>query len=232
MRVIGPIQGISAMRAFPEDYMPPKPPSLRDLLVAITSRYQFAAFPQPGAAATAAVRGGGTLEFLGGKFPDPEEGFSIARLIMALEGDVAIASSTDQSDLVLGDVGSFLDERFSFRLTASRKPVVHISIIVVELEDSFEDLIQPLATIETIINKSIHSPASRKFRKFGFGSEQGWEMLGETQQVSIDMIEKMEFSIERRVNYPFSTNRYYCVAPMSTPDHIECLNEIESAIRR
>lgn len=217
------------MRALPEDYMPRKPPSVQDVHAAITARYQFVASPPPAAAL------GGIITFQGGKYPHPGEEFGIAALILAIDGDAALTTTTHELDLVLEDVGTFLDQQFGFRIKISRKPASYVSVIVVEFDDGLQNIIRPLATMETIINRFRSGQTDAfQLKRIGFGTAAQLQevALQMAQQVqSLDAFERIEFAIERRLKYPLSANRYYCVAPMSTRDHIQCLEDIEAAVR-
>jgi hypothetical protein len=43
----------------------------------------------------------------------------------------------------------------------------------------------------------------------------------------LETVENAEFVIERRAAEPFYSNRFYCIAPMRTPDHIATLERID-----
>jgi hypothetical protein len=40
------------------------------------------------------------------------------------------------------------------------------------------------------------------------------------------------FKVERRLNVPLSENRYFCVAPLHTEDHLQLLSEFEQFLQR
>jgi hypothetical protein len=43
----------------------------------------------------------------------------------------------------------------------------------------------------------------------------------------METIENSDFAIERRGDEPYSENRYFCSAPVSTPKHIRILEMLE-----
>ena len=224
MKFIGHLQGFAVFREPMEEYAADKQPPISELIQFISSSYQFASYPvlRPGAALPT------TFNFMGGRFPEEGNHFSINQLVMAAETDLAVTSSAYQSDLVLNHLITTLDETFGFRLRSSRITKSYVSNIVVEFERGIEEFIQKLARMEAAINEKRNPKLPRlKFKRLGFGAKGGTP--AETDPISA--VEEAEFLIERRAGSPFEQNRYFCSAPMLTDDHLRVLEVIEMIAR-
>ena len=82
MKLIGRINGISALREQQEEYTPERIPPVMDVINLIRTTYQFVSFPVfvPGMQLNA------PWVFAGGRFTDGKQTFSVAQLVMLTEG--------------------------------------------------------------------------------------------------------------------------------------------------
>jgi hypothetical protein len=221
MRLIGRAGGIVACRETPEEYIPDRPAPLQDLVNLVRATYQFANFPtfQPGMSPI------GPFSFGAGRFVHGDSVFAINQLMMLPEGDIVATASTDDAELVLDHLMSLLDENLGFRLKQASAKRSYLSTVVVEFDNAFSIYIEKIGKMERAINDLL-SESERHLKMLSFGRED--LAVGGDQ---IALIENADFTIDRRAGQPFLSNRFFCVAPMRTNDHLRALEQIEAITR-
>jgi len=224
MKFIGPIQGIAAYRKPPEEYQPDKGMLPQELVELVRATYGFQSFPQlqPNTPIQA------SQDFQMGRFSTDEESYVINRLIMTIDGDIAIATRTEQADLFLDDLMRLLDENLGYRLRVGAIRKRFVSNLVVEFDHGLENYLVKLSEIIGVINE--FRPAERlpfNIKRLSFGEMDIFPPPADP----LVLIEKGDFIIERRTAHPFEENRYFCSAPMTTEDHIRVLERIEAVAR-
>jgi hypothetical protein len=223
MKLIGYLQGFSAMREKIEEYLPITGITHRDQIELVRARYQFQAFPQlaPGTPPPP------ILFFVGGKFPSDNTPFAINQLQMKEDGDVVVATTTEQADAVLEDLVHLLDENLGYRLASSNNTISHLSNLVVEFDDALENYVGKLSEIARAINDTRTGRPAFNIKRIAFGQ-------GGITEAAADLlvaVEIADFLIERRANTPYEANRYFCSAPLSTTEHLQLLERIEAIVR-
>jgi hypothetical protein len=224
MRFIGSMQGIAAYRKPPEEYQPETGMLPQDLVELVRVAYGFQSFPQlqPNAPMQA------TQDFQMGRFSTDRESYVINRLIMTIDGDIAIATRTEQADLFLDDLRRLLDKNLGYRLTVGAIRKRFVSNVVIEFDRGLETDLVKLSEIIDAINNS--RPAERlpfNIKRLSFGEMD----IFPPSTDPLVLIEMADFTIERRTGHPFEENRYFCSAPMTTGDHIRVLERIEAIAR-
>jgi hypothetical protein len=223
MKLIGPLQGIAAYRKPPEEYQPETGILPHDMIELIRFAYGFHIFPQlqPNTPPPAST------EFQGGRFSANGSSFVINRLIMTLDGDIAIATRTEQADLFIDDLIRLLDENLGFRLRIGNLTKSFVSNVVVEFDNGLEEYLEPLSKMIAVINDARPGRSPFNIKRLAFGE-------ADTSPPPTDpliIIERADFVIERRAGRPLEENRYFCTAPMATEDHIRILERIEAIAR-
>lgn len=228
MKVIRIHAGTAAVRVARDEIYPPSDPPLLDLILSIQQRYQFTIAPMIDAAQL-----NGPFDFKVGKFANGEITNSISQMVLQLEGGIVTTSSTDVAELILDDLHGLLDKTFHFRLTSATQKRSYASAIIVEFESDIEKQIEFIGRVEKLINSSGGKSPERKFKRISFGLEdQNIPNPANPVMISpLESIEKVDFVIERRAGEPFSLNRYFCVAPMRTQDHIKVLEQIAEILK-
>jgi hypothetical protein len=190
----------------------------------IRSAYGFHIFPQlqPNTPLPA------NTEFQAGRFSSNGNSFIINRLIMTLDGDIAIATRTEQADLFIDDLMRLLDENLGFRLRIGNLTKSFVSSVVVEFDHGFEEYMEPLSEMIAVINDARHGHAPFNIKRLTFGAAAD---ISPPPTDPLVIIENTDFIIERRAGRPFEENRYFCSAPMATEDHIRMLERIEAVAR-
>ncbi len=218
MRVVGFINAIVAYREKAEEYGPERGVILSDLIEIIRTAYSFQSFPTipPGQMAAP------TLTFGSGKFSDERGDFGVGAIVMEPTADIVLATTTDQAELVLNDLIHRLDKMVGFRLTQTAKKPVYLSNLVVEFDGELNKHIEKLGLILRAINEAHPNESPLGFKRLAFGTP-----IMHVAPDQITTLEQNDFIIERRVQEPFKSNRFYCSAPMKTQDHVKVLQQIE-----
>lgn len=130
-------------------------------------------------------------------------------------------SSTKDSDDFLHEILTNFSEDFN---APPYEDVIkkrnYISQLYVNLDKSLELINQKLKEISKYLSKNVIG-----FEEVSF--ETGGISFWANQKQSVNPV---AFSLERALNYPFSENRYYSVAPLPTEKHLELLGKLESII--
>lgn len=196
----------------------------RDLVKFVGDAYQFSIRPEipPGVPPQLFP----TLSFQQGKL-EGKEIYPIHQMLLMQNGDAVSAQTTDAADFILSDLIKQLEHGLHYRygdISGRRK--TYFSAIIVQFDAALEDRISAFGRIEKILNRVIpreNMPFKPKILSFGHGDPaiQGI--------ANVDDLLKADFSLQRRVGAPYSENRYFSSAPLSTTEHAELLQEIETA---
>lgn len=223
MKLLGPLHGFVAFKEFPEEYQPETPAPLTDVVNSIRSTYQFTVYPIFNPAGIPE-----TFTFANGRFLDGDKTFAIGQLVMAPNADIAVTISTEQAERVLEHLMDLLDTNFGYRLRQAKIVKSFLSNIVVTFDRGLEEYIRQFEHMADIINR-FRLPERREFaiKRLAFGDSPepvtGVDIMA--------MIERGDFTIERRAGRPFGENRYFSSAPLRTQDHIRVLEQIEAVAK-
>ncbi len=230
MRLVGIFQAMSGFVAPAEEIAPPKGFNAREMVKEFVKRYQPAA--TPGIQQEIAVQfpafppfifNSGTLESDGKR-----TSFNQLQVMPHIVG--VQASTTDEADIVLADVITFLNDKFEFRINEKAISRRHFTVAVVEFDPKFSEAITKLKQIQVLIEGLLPDNGEDHpvhFKKLAFGRfsphsepSQNWETMNQS-----------DFSIEARVGVPLSQNRFFCSAPLATKTFLEALRSIERILR-
>jgi hypothetical protein len=224
MKLINSLQGVTAIQVSADDVLPLRGLVISDLIRFIGDTYQFVIRPQ----ITSELALAQNFTFQAGEFSKGDDKFAIAQLSILPNGDVITAASTEISQMIMDDYIERLDNVLNFRYDSAEMRRLYLSGLVVEFEaPGIAEKIESIAKIESILNREIHRaevPFKIKRLAFGYGDVNVQPIL------SIDSIEKSDFVLERRTGEPYSKNRFYSSAPVSTSEHVRILNLIEQVL--
>jgi hypothetical protein len=227
----GLVQGSVACKIASDDVSPFPAPPQGDIFAAIQERYSFAAQPEqfglqlPGAPSQ--------YMFQNGKFVIGDEIHAIAQLVMEMNGDVVTSTSTDVAELIMDDLTKFLDERFKYDFHSSPQTRSYVSTVIAQFEPKFEEKISALNSIVRLITEAHHSGQNFFLQRLAFSTGVGQRIVAHNPflpQSQITIIERAEYTIERRAGSSVADNRYFCSAPLRTSDHLRTLEEIEKLL--
>jgi hypothetical protein len=224
MKLINSLQGAAAIQVSADDVLPVRGLVINDLIRFIGDTYQFIVRPQ----ITSEIALAQHFTFQAGEFSKGDDKFAIAQLSILPNGDVITATSTDIAQMIMDDYIERLDNVLNFRFGSAKMQRFYLSSLVVEFEaPGIAENIESMAKIESILNREIHRPEMPfKIKRLAFG----YGDVNAQQILSIDSIEKSDLVLERRSGEPYSNNRFYSSAPVSTSEHVRILNLIEQAL--
>jgi hypothetical protein len=224
MKLIGTLQGVCAVKFSSEEVMPatgvqlPKiPPLIHRTYGASPAPAMLSKPPSPGEAIP-------PMNFVNGNFTHGETNYSVAQLLLANNGLMVTSQTTSNAEEVARHLMTLLDSQLGFRLADAEKRTFFVSALVVKFERSFDDL-KALWAIGQIIQRAM-AKDNFAWKRMSFGSQKDGPLF-----VSLDNLEDAEFVIERRAGSPFSDNRYFTVAPVTTETHLKILASIEDVLK-
>jgi hypothetical protein len=225
MKFISSLQGTAAVQVSADDVVPTQGLVIADLIGFLGNTYKFAVRPQlPPGISPSIIR---NFVFQAGELLKGNDKFAIANLVIWPNGESITAASTDIADLIMNDYMERLDNVFKFRYNSAKIQRLYLSNIVIEFEATIADKIESLGKIKAILNREIHRPEipfDVKRLTFGYGD------VDVQPALSLDAISKADFVLERRAGEPYSRNRYFSAAPVSTAEHVRILELIEQAL--
>jgi hypothetical protein len=163
------------------------------------------------------------LPFKEGEFQAREEVFVAVELTLFNDGLVAnSSSSTDDTDKFLEHVIASAVTEFSLTFDPSMiRRRLYLSELNVRLDQPLGNLNPKLAHFVEKLSSMCKSVIVSPFEVGG---------LSLWTDVTNAVYKAPAFSIERRLNAPFSENRFYSKAPLRTDDHIAMLQEFEDIL--
>lgn len=157
------------------------------------------------------------VEFFVGKFGD----INIDKLTLFGDGlTIDTRSSSDDCEAVLADLLAAVKEANGITLQPSRR--MHLSNVIFRSNlrlSSIHAVMQMMA-------ERVSVAVSKDFRQdVQFEPNLVWS--ADTSQLGL---KPNPFTIEHRINVPFSENTYFSAAPLATSKHLELLQQLENAL--
>ena len=163
------------------------------------------------------------LKFEIGTFQFEGANVRITDFTLYRDGIVINAIRTDSAEAFLNDIVSYMQKEFSFRDFITKPRRYFQSQIVVEFNQSPAKLVQFFDKIAQSISGRLEKAYSLEVQMDFFRLDFDFDRI-KNNAVS-PLIQK--FIIERRVGVPFSTERYFCAAPLRTASHEALLVEMQ-----
>jgi hypothetical protein len=215
MKLIATEHGQVLHRFIAEEVRPPSGLYLPDILRGIAERYAFVTLPNlPDALKEGA-------KFNQGRFITGARTIEIKTLGLFSDGVLVVTLNTDDAIIVLEDIMSWIKEHFGFRQALTPQPRQFASSIVVEFEGSIDRALEALQELKNAFSAMLRA-------------SYGWSLEIEASRIALACDptklppqRTAELTIERRVGLPFSQNRYFSAAPLSTGVHLELLDGFE-----
>lgn len=200
---------------------------LPELSGSITERYTFVSSPNF-SLPLAELRDQG-LEFRVGKRRTNDKEHSIQSFIIVDGGFVASAYSTEVARAFLEDFFSWASKSHGFRTTSSTfSRYFFLSQIIVEFEESIDKVIRGFemlaASMGNLFEATYGADHTFVLSALAFDYDR-------TEVADSNLNQLAAFRLERRVDTPYSLNRFFCTAPLRTEDHIRFLEELESKLK-
>jgi hypothetical protein len=141
------------------------------------------------------------------------------------DGVVIDASTTDDAEYFWDDICQWLLAERKFRdfVTPPRRRFV--SQVIVEFDNPLSELIRQFGVIAQSLGDKLAEIYNKRVPMGLARIDLEFDNLAENSALVVP-----RFIIERRKNIAFSRERYFCVAPLRTNDHLHILEEIEKTI--
>jgi hypothetical protein len=191
-----------------------------DLAKGLVDQFRFQKFPKE--SWELAFAGTSGVEFEHGKIGDIViQKLSIFRNGLALD----TASSTSDSKSALRDILSWGVEKFAVNYKPEMvKKTSYYSQVVVHLDTSLDSLNSFLSILCKRVSELVSAQLGEPVPYETYGISLSFDP-------SSTKLTPGGFSIEKRIETPFSENKYFSGAPLQTADHLKFLEEFESALK-
>lgn len=225
MKLVVSSQGIVAAGISADDVSPERGLLYQDLIQYVGDMYNFAV--RPDIPPNIPIQAPPFFLFQQGRFVNNDSAFPVHQLAIFQNGDSVSAMDTDVAEMILDDYTAKLDANFGFRFANKPQKRYYLSSIVVELAHGIGKQIAGLRKIGEILTREIPRegmPFDTKALAFGWGDPAALTLS------SPALLERADFTIERRAGEPYERNRYFSSAPVRTSEHVRILELIEAAI--
>lgn len=187
-------------------------PQLIDL---VRQRYGFAFVPNAQDVKTGGAR------FQNGRLQCESGDITIENLDIYNDGIVAACRHTELAEAVLNDVIPWAMEAFGLRPPKTIIPRTYASFVIVDFKAPVSALISQFATLKALLAGAYESTYRKRYE---------FELSKTSFSVDPQTVPQhtnTEFLFDRRATASYDLNRYFCVAPLKTQDHLDLLAKVE-----
>lgn len=225
MKVITTTAGTAAVQTSFDEMLPRRGIRQRDLIAFISQKYDFNVSP----AIPSGIPPQPVLMFQSGGLAHEDGNIPIHQLIVFPDGFAVTAADTDLAGIVAADLISHLDSDLSYRFSDASQERLYASALVVDFDIKFLERLGAINTFSDILNEAARRP----------GPPYSLRRLALSQAVSTELpvfpsvvqVVPPEFVIEPRISsVSADRSRYFCGAPVRTPDHVALLERIERTV--
>jgi hypothetical protein len=186
----------------------------------LADRYAFAARPQNYAEAIA-----NGAKFQHGLLITQDREIEIKEIGVYNDGLIVDARNTEDAEFILQDFAAWAVATFALRERKTIIPKIFTSSITVEFNGTLESALKGVETITKHVSNA-------------FAQAYDWHDINinlmrlavNADPQTVPHLRNTQFLIERRLQRPYTENRYLCTAPLRTEDHIALLEKIERTI--
>lgn len=167
------------------------------------------------------------LKFQLGKLVHGNRTINVIDFTLYNDGIVATSVSTDDAELFLDDLMAWGKEVFGLReIDRTNVRTLYLSNVIVEFESSPDSLLKSF----TILSESL-----AELLRTTYGLDLPVQLYGLglhfDRTITVPAWQTItQFTLDRRINQPYSKNRFYSGAPLKTKDHLAFLEIIESTL--
>jgi hypothetical protein len=216
MKLISNEHGQSFQQFVMDEIRPASGLYLPDLVRGIAERYAFSVVPTN---YEILLKEG--AKYKGGRLVTEGRTIEIRDLGFFNDGALAVAWNTEDSELVLNDILTWATQNFGLREPLTKPPRRFTSSVVVEFGAELDRAMAAFDGLKKDLSSAI-------------GKIYGWDVDIETSRVALAAdpsklppLTTVDFTIERRAGRPFSENRYFSVATVTTDSHLSLLEAFE-----
>lgn len=165
-------------------------------------------------------------KFQHGRHITPTRTILIKEIGIFNDGIIIDSLNTDDAEYITEDFMEWVRTTFAFRERKTTIQRQYTSVVTVEFDNPIESAIKSLMTMvecmATTYNLSYDNNIDLHLLRLSFNAD----------PLSVPPLRNTQFYIERRVQRPYSENRYQSGAPLRTEDHIGLLETMEAALSR
>ena len=191
---------------------------LPDAMRLISDRYGFSQTPSIEDMKTT----GGV--FKDGRLVSGTKKINIAEIGMFNDGIYALAQDTTAADFIVDDLITWAEQAIGLRPSITKIPRKYDNAVVVEFEGNIEGRLdifnEMISSYSGMLTSLYNETVSVSLYQIGFAFE----------SLDVKLAINTKFTVVRRYGLPFSSNRYYCIAPLKTEMHIDLLEKFEKAL--
>lgn len=190
---------------------------LPEFVQEIMARYGFMAGPTN---LVEAAKAGAKFEQ--GKFTVDGETVVLKELSIYSDGLITDAYDTRFAEIAMDDFTQWATEKFGFQARTSPSHRTYTSAVICQFDKAIEPALGKLARLSELFSRALKD-------SYGWDYKYNLFRLGfNVDPKTIPHLRATNFLFERRVQVEYSTERYFCVAPLRTDDHIQLLKQIET----
>jgi hypothetical protein len=221
MKLLSSNNGSAVIHVLGDAVTPEKGLLSQDLINFVGDLYHFAVRPPP-----QALFSGVPLIFQGGKFMKDGEIYPILQLLVAPNGDMISASTTDTAEIILLDFIEKLNTGLDYRFNLENNKITYLSNLIVQF-DKFGNPSSAFSKISLLLASAMpHPDKTFRLKRIAFGDGD----ISQGPVMNLEQAENVDFMIEHRNGTPNSENIFYCGAAMRTSEHIKLLEQIEEIL--
>lgn len=218
MRIINNDTGRSHQMLVADEVAPIEGYYIPDVIRLVSGRYNFSQFPSADD-----VRTKGAI-FRNGQLISGTQKINITELGFLNDGIYATAQDTTKADFIVDDLITWAEQAIGLRPPLTNIPRKYDNSVVVEFDAHIEKSLGIFDEVIQSYNEALSilyaQAISTSFYRIDFAFD----------PTDVNLMVNTRFTIERRLRSPFSSNRYYCTAPLKTEMHINLLEKFERAI--
>ena len=191
---------------------------LTNMIRLISDRYGFSQSPSIEDIQTAAA------VFRDGRLVSGTQKMNIQEIGVSSDGIYVTAQDTMTADFILDDLLTWAEQAVGLRPAITKIPRKYDNVAVVEFEADIEERLEIFNELISSYNEMLarlyNEAVSVSLYQIGFAFD----------SLEVNLAVNTNFIIERRMRVPFSSNRYFCIAPLKTEMHVELLEKFERAL--
>lgn len=159
--------------------------------------------------------------FQSGRLIASNQKYNIGELKIYNDGVAVTAMDTDAAEYILNDVITWGKDTFGIREPITKPRTLYESNLVVEFDPTIERALRAFEQFRPLLENHLRQTYEQELPVHLSRIGLGFDPLGQP------FIMRNEFGLERRINRPYSENRFFSIAPLKTRNHIELLETFE-----
>jgi hypothetical protein len=218
MKVVGAEGGRVVIIYSAEEIRPDEGLVATDLVKKIAERYKFATIPNVGD-----LKGDfSVINFKTGSLMSGQQKFAIYDFTI-LQGAMSVdCLTTDHGEAFLKDALQWGAKEFGLKPFRTAPKYYFLSSVVVEFEGGADTKIASFSAIGTALTRAL-----RKYYSLDVPVEFNRIVFNCDPQKLPQAMLRTDFAIERRANWPYDQNRFFCQGPFRTTDLLDLISQFE-----